>query len=335
MWHSALLGPSPGIQGFLQGGWAWWPGSVWTAGASWSPYECCSLHKEPPAEPGWPQEVGTCCDHPLLLLPLRSCLSGERQHLCRCITESRRMGLSGRPSWCWVGVSGARKLGGGGSVAQSCVTLCHPMDYQASLSFAVSQSLLKLMSIESVRSSNHLVLCHPLLLPSVLVSGPFLMSWLFTTGGQNIEASVSASVLPINIQDWFPLGWTVWISCSPGDSQVFSNTMVQKHQFFGTQPSLWSNSSHPYMTTGKTIALTIWTFLGKVMSLFFNTLSGFVIAFLPGSKHLLISWLQSTSAVILEPPQYKVSHCFHCFPISLPWSDGTGCHDLSFLNVEF
>ena len=71
------------------------------------------------------------------------------------------------------------------------------------------------------------------------------------------------------------------------------------------------------------------------MSLLFNMLPRLVITFLPRSKHLLISWLQSPSAVILEPPQNKVSHCFHCFPIYLPWSDGTGCHDPSFLNVEF
>ena len=92
--------------------------------------------------------------------------------------------------------------------------------------------------------------------------------------------------------------------------------------------------SHPYMTTGKTIALTRWTFVGKVMSLLFNMLSRLIITFLPRSKRLLISWLQSPSAVILEPNKIK-SHCFHCFPIYLPWSDGTGCHDLSFLNVEF
>ena len=92
--------------------------------------------------------------------------------------------------------------------------------------------------------------------------------------------------------------------------------------------------SHPYMTTGKTIALTRWTFVGKVMSLLFNMLSRLVIIFLPTSKHLLISRLQSPSAVILELPQNKVSRCFHCLPISLPWNDGTGCHDLSFLNVE-
>ena len=90
--------------------------------------------------------------------------------------------------------------------------------------------------------------------------------------------------------------------------------------------------SHPYITTGKTIALTRWTFVDKVMSLLFNMLSSLVITFLPRSKHLLISWLQSPSAVILEPQ--KVCHCFHCFSIHLPRSDGTGCHNLSFLNVE-
>ena len=91
--------------------------------------------------------------------------------------------------------------------------------------------------------------------------------------------------------------------------------------------------SHPYMTTGKTIALTRWTFVGKVMPLLLNMLSRLVITFLPRSKHLLISWLQSPSAVILEPPNI-VWHCFHCFPIYFPWSDGTRCHDLSFFNVE-
>ena len=89
--------------------------------------------------------------------------------------------------------------------------------------------------------------------------------------------------------------------------------------------------SHPYMTTGKTVTLT---FVGKVMSLLFNMPSRLVITFLPRSKSLLISWLQSPSAVILEPPKNKVSHCFHCFPIYLPWSEGTECHDLSFLNAE-
>ena len=91
--------------------------------------------------------------------------------------------------------------------------------------------------------------------------------------------------------------------------------------------------AHPYVTTGKTIALTRWTFVGKVMSLLFNMLSRLVITFSPSSKRLLISWLQSPSAVILEPKKSKVSHCFHYFPIYFPWSDGTRCHDLSFLKV--
>ena len=92
--------------------------------------------------------------------------------------------------------------------------------------------------------------------------------------------------------------------------------------------------SHLYMTAGKTTALTIGTIVNKGMSLIFNMLSRLVIAFFPRSKHLLISWLQSQSTMILEPKKI-VSHCFHCFPIYLPWSYGTGCHDLSFLNVEF
>ena len=93
--------------------------------------------------------------------------------------------------------------------------------------------------------------------------------------------------------------------------------------------------SHLYMTTGKTIALTRWTYVGKVMSLLFNMLCRLVIAFLPRSKCLLISWLQSLSPVILEPKKIKSVSVSIFFPIYLPWSDGTRCHDLSFLNVEF
>ena len=91
--------------------------------------------------------------------------------------------------------------------------------------------------------------------------------------------------------------------------------------------------SHPYMTTGNTIALTRQTFVGKAMSLLFNMLSRLVITFLPRSKCLLISWLQSPSAVILEPRKI-VSHCFHSFPIYFPCSDGTRSYDLNFLNIE-
>ena len=117
---------------------------------------------------------------------------------------------------------------------------------QASLSTTNSRSLLKLMSIELVVPPNHLILCRPLLLPSggsFPASGSFQVSQFFASRGQSIRASASASVLPVNIQDWFPLGWTGWISFqSKGLSRVFSNTTVQKHQFFGTQPYLWSNS---------------------------------------------------------------------------------------------
>ena len=108
----------------------------------------------------------------------------------------------------------------------------------------------------------------------------------------------------MNNQDWFPLGWVGWISLHSKElSRVFLNTIVQKHQFFTAQ--LYVQLSHPYMTTGKTIALTRRTFVGKVISLLFNMLNRLVITFLPRSKHLLISWLQSPSTVILEPKKIK------------------------------
>ena len=154
--------------------------------------------------------------------------------------------------------------------------------------------------------------CHPNISFSVILffsclqsfpaSGFFQMSQFFISGDQSIKVSDS-SVLPINIQDWFPLGLTGWISLqSKAISRVFSNTTVQKYQFFGTQLSLWSNC-HIHMTTGKIIAVTRWTFVGKVMSLLFNMLSRMVIAFLPRNKHILISWVKSPSAVILESPK--------------------------------
>ena len=152
--------------------------------------------------------------------------------------------------------------------------------------------------------------CHPIISSSVVPfssclqsfpgSGSFPVSQFFASGGQSIGVSASASVVPMNTQVWFPLGWTGWISWqSKGLSRVFSSTTVQKHQFFSI------NFQHPYMTTGKTIALTRWTFDGEVMSLLFNILSRLVITFLPRSKSLLISWLQSPSVVILEPPKIK------------------------------
>ena len=168
--------------------------------------------------------------------------------------------------------------------------------HQASLSITNSQSSLRLVSIESVMPSSHLVLCHPLFLlppitPSIKV---FSVSQLFAWGGQSIGVSALASVLPMNIQDWSPLGWTVWTLQSKGLSRVFSNTTVQKHQFFSAQLSSQSNS-------GKTIALTRRTFVGKVISLLLNISYEVGHNFLPRSKRLWISWLQSPSAVILEP----------------------------------
>ena len=164
---------------------------------------------------------------------------------------------------------------------------------------------------------SHLILCRSLLLPSIFPNIRVFSSesvlQFFISGGQSIGVSASALILPVNIQDWFPLGWTGWISLqSKGLSRVFSNTTVQKHQFFSAQLSLWSKSHIHIWLLKKTIALTGWTFVGKVMSLLFNMLSKFVIAFLPRSKCLLISWLQSPSAVILEPKKISLS----LFPLS-------------------
>ena len=125
----------------------------------------------------------------------------------------------------------------------------------------------------------------------------------------------------MTIQGWFPLGFTGLNLLSKRLSGVFSNTIVQKHQFFGTQLSLWSTSHIQYMTTGKTIALTRWTFVDRVMSLHFNMLSRFFIAFLPRSKRLLISWLQSPSAVILEPKKIKSI-------IASTFSPSVMCHEV-------
>ena len=179
--------------------------------------------------------------------------------------------------------------------------------HQAFLSFTIFWSLLKLMSIESVMPSNHLSLCCPLLLlplifPSIKVfsnESALRIRW-------PKYWSFSFSISPSNEYSRLISFWlTGLISLqSKGLSRAFSSTTYQKHQFFGTQPSLWSNS-HPYMTTGKTITLTIWTFTVKVLSRLFNTLYKFVITFLPRSKHRLISWLQSPSAVILEPKKIK------------------------------
>ena len=153
----------------------------------------------------------------------------------------------------------------------------------------LSQSLLKLTSVEAVMSSNHLIICHslPSCLQSFPTSGSFPVSQLFTSSVQSIGASASASVQdPVNIQGWFPLGLTGLISLLSKES------LLQHHSSEASvlwQPAFFMvQLPHPYRTTGKTIPLAIWTFVGKVMSLLFNMLSRFVIAFLPRSKHLLI-----------------------------------------------
>ena len=137
--------------------------------------------------------------------------------------------------------------------------------------------------------------CHPTILSSLIPfssclhsfpeSGSFQMSHFFTSGGQTVGVSALALVLPVNIRDWFPLGWTGLISLSPREfspTPQFKASILQCSAFFIIQ------LSHPYMTTGKTITLTRWTFVDKVMSLLSNMLSGLVITFLPRSKRLLI-----------------------------------------------
>ena len=128
--------------------------------------------------------------------------------------------------------------------------------------------------------------------------------------------------LTMNIQDWFPLGLTGLISLQfKGLSRVFSNHHNSKASVLQLLSFFMVQLSHPYMTTRKTIALTVRTFVSNVMSLLFNMLSRFVIAILPRSKHLLISWLQSPSTVILEPKKTKICHCFHFFPrlLAMKW----------------
>jgi len=208
---------------------------------------------------------------------------------------------------------------------------------QACLSFTISRSLLKLMSIELVMPSNHLTLCCPfLLLPSIFPS---------------IRVFSNESALCIR----WAKSWSFNFSISPSNEysglisfrSVCKDLLaVQRTLKSSPAPQLQSINSlalsflyGPTLTsiqaTGKTIALIIGISVDKVMSLLFIMLFRLVIIFLPGSKGLLILWLQSPSTVILEPKQIKSCHGFPCFPIYLPWSDGTGCHDLSFLNVEF
>ena len=169
--------------------------------------------------------------------------------------------------------------------------------------------------------SIHLVLCRPLLLlplifPSVRVFSNESVLSIKWPQYQSFSFSISPSNEHLGLisfrMDWFDL-LAVQGALNSLLQHHSSKTSILQHSAF-----LIVQLSHPYMTTGKTIALTRRTFVDEVMSLLYNMLSRLVIAFLPRSKHLLISWLQSPSAVILETQKNKVSHCFHCFPIYLP-----------------
>ena len=207
---------------------------------------------------------------------------------------------------------------------------------QALLSMTNSRSPPKPKSIKLVMPTKHLILCCPLLLlPSILCSirifsneSALHIRWTkFWSFSFNIIPSNEHSGLISFRMDWLDLL----------EVQGTLKSLLQHHS---SKPSILRRSaffilelSHPYITNGKTIASTRQTFVGKVMSLLLNMLSRLVTTFLPRSKHLLISWLQSPSSVI-GVQKNKVCHCFHCFPIYFPWSDVTGCHDLSCLNVE-
>ena len=164
---------------------------------------------------------------------------------------------------------------------------------------------------------NHLILCHPLLLlPSIFPSISVFSNesalcrcpkyWSFSF---NISPSNEHSELISFRMDWLGLLAVQRTLKSLLQHHSSKASSLRHSAFFIVQ------LSHPYMTTGKTIALTRWMFIGKVIFLLFNMLSKLVVTFLSSSKCLLISWLQSSSAVILEPPKIKsASHCFHCFP---------------------
>ena len=216
------------------------------------------------------------------------------------------------------------------SVAQLCPTLCNPMD-RSTPGPPVHHQL-------SEFTQTHVHWVNDAIQPSLPLSSPSPPAFsLSQHQGLFKYWSFSFNISPSNEHSGLIsyLGWTGWISLqSKGTLKGLLQHPSSKASIIWRSAFFIVQISHPYMTTGKTIALTRQTFVGKVVSLLFNMLSRLVITFLPRSKSLLISWLQPPSAVILEPPQNKVSHCFHCFPIYLPWSDGTRCHDLSFLNVE-
>ena len=226
------------------------------------------------------------------------------------------------------------------SVVQVCLTLCNPMDC-STWGFPVQHKLPELAQTHFHQVSDAIQKSHPLLSPSPptlnFSQHQSLFKWSALHNRWPKYWSFSFNLSPSNEHSgliFFRMDWL--------DLLVVQGTLKSLLQHHSSKASiLWCSAffivqlSHPYMTTGKTIALTRRSFVSKVMSPVFNMLSTFITAFLPRSKRLLISWLQSPFAVILEPPRLKSVHCFHCLPIYSPWSDGTRCHDLNFLNVEF
>ena len=210
------------------------------------------------------------------------------------------------------------------TATQDCLTLCDPMDYiahQPLLFITNSLSLLKLVFFDLVMSSNHHILCHPLLLlPSIFPSIRVFFSELGLHIRWAKHWSFSFSTRPSNEysglisfrMDWFDLFTVQETLKNLLQHRSLEASILWRSAFFMVQ------LSHLYMTTGETIALTIRAFVGKVMSLLFNMLSRFVIAFLPRSKRLLISWLQSLFAVILELRKIKFATVSKFLPIYLP-----------------
>ena len=214
--------------------------------------------------------------------------------------------------------------------AKSCVTLCDPMDCSMP-GFHVLHCLLEFTQTLvcwvgdaigdwSVIGTSSSVTPFSSCPQSFPAWGSFPMNWLLTSGGQSIGASPSASVLPMNIQGWSPLGLTGLISLLSKGLKSLLQHQSSKASVLWSSAFFMAQLSQPYMTTGKTIALAIQSFVYKVMSLLFNMLSRFVITFLSMNKclFLLISWLQSPSAVILEPNNIK-SVTVSTFPLSIKW----------------
>ena len=225
------------------------------------------------------------------------------------------------------------------SVSQSCPTLCDLMN-RSTPGLPVHHQLLEFTQTHVHRVGDAIQPSHPLSSPSPLAPNP-----------SQIRVFSNESTLRMR----WPKYWSFSFNISPSDEHpglvsfrmdwldllAIQGTLKGLLQHHSSKASIhWHSAffivqfSHSYMTTEKIIALTRWTFVGKVMSLLLNMLSRLLITFLPRSKHLLNFMAAITICSDFGAPKNKVWHCFHCFPIYFPWSDGTRCHDLSFLNVE-